>query len=154
IPEKVNGTAHYGTDTRLDGLKYAAVKHSPIFGAEVDTLDDAAVLKMRGVEKVVKLDGAVAVVAENTWRALKAVRTLPVSFKNGKSAGLSSDTMFAGFEKAVAGAPAKDDHKQGDVEAALKGAVTVVEATYRAPFLAHAPMEPLSCTVVARADGT
>src|SRR5688572_17437718 len=107
---------------------------------------------MPGVMKVVKLNGAVAVVADNTWRAMQAVKALPVTFKGGESAGLSIDEMFAGFETAVAGAPAKDDLKQGDVDLAFKDAVKVVEATYRAPFLAHAPMEPLSCTVVVRSD--
>ena len=154
VPEKVNGTAHYGVDTRLDGMKYAAIKNSPVFGGQVDSVDESAIKGMRGVERVVKLEGAVAVVADNTWRAMKAVQALPVVFKGGTSAGLSSEAMFAGFEQAVAVPPAKDDRKQGDVETAFKGAAKIVEATYRQPFLAHAAMEPLSCTVVARLDGT
>ncbi|MBY0511142.1 MAG: molybdopterin-dependent oxidoreductase, partial [Rhodospirillaceae bacterium] len=154
IPEKVNGTAQYGTDTRLDGMKYAAIKQSPVFGGEVESFDENAIKSMPGVLKVVKLNGAVAVVADNTWRAMQAVKALPVTFKGGASVGLSIDDMFAGFETAVAGLPAKDDLKQGDVDSAFKGAVKIVEATYRAPFLAHAPMEPLSCTVIARSDGT
>ncbi len=154
IPEKVNGTAQFGIDKRLEGMKYAAIKHSPIFGGEVESFDEAAIKNMPGVVRVVKLDGAVAVVADNTWHAMNAVRALPVTFKGGESTGLSADAMYAGFEKAVAAMPDSDDRKQGDVEAALKGATTVVEATYRLPFLAHAAMEPLNCTVIAHEDGT
>ena len=154
VPEKVNGTAQYGTDTRLDGMKYAAIKQSPIFGGEVESFDESAIKDMRGVARVVKLEGAVAVVADNTWRAMKAVQALPVVFKGGTSVGVTAEDMFAGFEKAVAAAPAKDDRKQGNTDEAFKSAATVIEATYRAPFLAHAPMEPLSCTVVARNNGT
>jgi len=154
IPEKVNGSAHYGVDTRLEGMRYAAIKQSPVFGGTVESIDEAAIKNMRGVERIVKLDGTVAVIADNTWRAMNAVKALPVTFAGGDSAGLSSDSIFASFEQAVAAAPAKDDRKQGEIDAALNGAATVIEATYRAPFLAHAPMEPLSCTVVARADGT
>jgi isoquinoline 1-oxidoreductase beta subunit len=154
VPDKVTGKTQYGTDTRLDNMKYAAIKHSPVFGGIVETVDDTAVLKMRGVARVVKLDGAVAVVADNTWRAMNAVSALPVTFKGGDSAGLSAEAMYAGFEAAVSGQPESNNHKQGDVEAAFKDAATVIEATYRLPFLAHATMEPLSCTVVAREDGT
>ncbi len=127
VPEKVNGSAKYGTDTRLEGLKYAAIKHSPIFGGEIETVDEAAIKGFRGVDRVVRLDGAVAVVADNTWRAMNAARALPVTFKGGASTGLSSEGIFSSFEQAVSGAPAKDDRKQGDIDAALKGATTVVE---------------------------
>jgi len=155
VPEKVNGTAHYATDTRLPGMVYAAVKHSPIFGGKVESVDESAIAGMNGVLSTVLLDGAVAVVADNTWRAMNAVSALPVTFTGGDSNGLETEAMFAGFAEAVGVAvPPNDQMKQGDAVAALQGAATVIEATYRAPFLAHAAMEPLSCTVVARSDGT
>lgn len=154
VPEKVNGTAQYGIDTRVDGLKYAAIRHSPVFGGQIDTIDETSIAERRGVDRVIQLGDAVAVVADNTWRAEQAARALDVTFKGGDSAGLSSESMFTEFEAAVSGAPTSDDHKQGEIETALAGAAKIVEASYRAPFQAHAPMEPLNCTVLARSNGT
>ena len=166
IPEKVTGAAAFAIDTRLDGMRYAAIRHSPVFGGTIETVDEAAVLKRRGVERVVRLPAAkggfmgmaasevaVAVVADNSWRAEQAARALPVSFAPGINAALSTEGMFADFMKAVAGAPTSDLHKQGDVDKAFSGAAKIVEAAYRAPFLDHAGMEPHSATVVVR-DGS
>ena len=154
VPEKVNGTAMYGIDTRTNGMKYAAIRHSPVFGGQIDSLDESSIAGRRGVDRVVRLGDAVAVVADNTWRAEQAVRALNVTFTGGESAGLSSEGMFTEFEKAVSGAPTSDDRKIGDVDSAFASAAKIIEASYRAPFLAHAPMEPLNCTVLARSDGT
>ena len=154
IPEKVNGSAKYGIDTRVNGMKFAAIRHSPIFGGQVDTIDESSITGRRGVDRVIHLGDAVAVVANNTWRAEQAVRKLNVTFKDGESAGLSSEGIFAEFEKAVSGPPTSDDRNIGDMENAFADAGKIIEATYRAPFIAHAPMEPLNCTVLARSNGT
>lgn len=154
VPDKVNGTAKYGIDTRVEGMKYAAIRHSPVFGGQIETIDETPIAGRRGVDRVVPLGDAVAVVADNTWRAEQAARALNVTFTGGDSVGLSTESMFVEFENAVAGAPTSDDHKQGDTEIALAGAAKIVEASYRAPFQAHAPMEPLNCTVLARSNGT
>lgn len=167
IPEKVNGAAKYAIDVRPPGLKYAAIRQSPVFGGTVDKVDDAAVLKMRGVARVVKLpplkgtmlspgdtDAAVVVIADNSWRAESAVRALPVSFGPGLNGKMSTSAMFAEFESAVASEPKSDLHKQGDMAAAMGGGAKIVEASYRAPFLDHAGMEPLSATAIVRPDGT
>ncbi len=168
IPEKVNGTAKYAIDTRLPEMKYAAIRHSPVFGGTLDSVDDAAVLKMPGVTRVLKLpatkgtmmspgdgDVAVVVVANNTWRAENAVRALTVNFGPGLNGNLSTASMFAGFDTAVSTPPKKDLHKQGDVGKVMNAAgAKIVEARYRAPFLDHAGMEPLSTTALVRADGT
>jgi isoquinoline 1-oxidoreductase beta subunit len=167
VPDKVNGATKFAIDTRLDGMKYAAIRHSPVFGGTIQGIDKAAVLNRPGVHAVVELpaskpnmlsfggsDVAVAVVADDTWQAETAVRALPVTFAEGANAGMSTEGMFADFEKAVAGEPAKDLRKQGDTEAALKGAKRLVEAQYRVPFLDHAAMEPHSTTALVRMDGT
>ncbi len=154
VPEKVNGTAKFSIDARVEGMKYAAIRHSPVFGGQVATLNESSVASRRGVERVINLGDAVAVVADNTWRAEQAVRALDVTFSGGESAGLSSTGIFAEFETAVSGMPGGDDRNQGDLDTAFVNAAKTVEGTYKAPFLAHAPMEPLNCTVLARSNGT
>ncbi|HKQ81609.1 MAG TPA: molybdopterin cofactor-binding domain-containing protein [Steroidobacteraceae bacterium] len=167
IPAKVTGSAPYAIDTRLQGMKFAAIRHSPVVGGTIESVDESALIKRRGVERVVQLpatrgglfhlgasDAAVAVVADNTWRAESAARALAVKFAAGDNGGISTSSMFAAFEKAVAGAPEKDIRKEGDVESALRTSAKVIEASYRAPFLEHAAMEPHSATALVRSNGT
>jgi isoquinoline 1-oxidoreductase beta subunit len=103
-------------------------------------------MAMRGVKKVVKLPAAVAVVADNTWRGKEALAALKPVWNEGAKASLSQASIFAGMDAALAKGDLTEDHATGDVDAALKGAKRVVEATYRVPFLAHATMEVMNCT--------
>lgn len=146
VPAKVDGRARYGVDTRLPNMAYAAVRACPVFGGKVASFDATKISARRGVLKVLEIPGAVAVVADNTWRAQQALDALPVTFDEGAGASHSSDSIFAGMEAALKKGGLKKDYAVGDAEAALRSAVKVVDQTYRLPYLAHACMEPMNCT--------
>ena len=150
IPPKVDGSAMFGIDTRLPGMKYAAVKAAPVFGGAVERLDAASVQDMPGVRKVISLDDAVAVIADSYWQAKKALDRLDVEFNDGGNGHWEQGGIFKQFEddldaEARAG-DEKTDVKSGDALSALNAADQVIEAEYRVPYLAHSPMEPMNCT--------
>jgi isoquinoline 1-oxidoreductase beta subunit len=153
IPSKVNGSATYGIDVAPPGLLYATIAAAPVFGAKLAAVDSAAVEAMPGVKKVVRLDSAVAVVADGYWRALKALRALKPSFSDNGHTSDSSDTFFATFGKALDSDKSEKIFEQGSPSDVLAGASKVVEAEYRVPFLAHATMEPMNATARV-ADGS
>ena len=151
-PAKVNGTAIYGIDVRPPGVKIATLAQSPVFGGRVKRVDDAAAKAVKGVRQIVQLDDAVAVVADHMGAAKKGLAALKIEWDDGPYAKLNTDDVAGELEKATlnAGAVAQNI---GDVDAAMASAVTKVEATYHVPFLAHATMEPMNCTVHVRKDG-
>ncbi len=146
IPAKVDGTAAFGIDARPAGMLYAAVKTAPVFGSRLASVDSASALQRRGVVRVVELDDAVAVVADNYWRARQALDAMAVSFEATPNDGVTTQSIFAQYDQALQGELSEDVEK-GDTPAALATASSVVEATYRVPYLAHAAMEPMNCTV-------
>jgi isoquinoline 1-oxidoreductase beta subunit len=151
-PAKVNGTAVYGIDARPPGVKIATLAQSPVFGGRVKRVDDAAAKAVKGVRQIVQLDDAVAVVADHMGAAKKGLAALTVEWDDGPHAKLDTQSIVGELEKATlnAGAVAQTI---GDVDAAMAGAVTKVEASYQVPFLAHVTMEPMNCTVHVRRDG-
>ncbi|MCB1885362.1 MAG: xanthine dehydrogenase family protein molybdopterin-binding subunit [Geminicoccaceae bacterium] len=151
-PLKVNGTAWFGIDTKVEGMVHAAIRQCPVFEGKVASIDDAAARKLPGVVDVVNLDNAVAALADSWWRAKKAVDAVDITWDEGPLADFSSEGMLNDQMARVdeTGVPAEDE---GDAPKALRGAETVVEATYVLPFLAHATMEPMNCTADVRADG-
>ncbi len=142
----------YGIDVKIPGMKIATVAASPVFGGTLASFDDAAALKVPGVNQVVKLDNAVAVIAEHYWAAKQGLEAGAARFDDGPHASISTADVVAALAKASEnpGAVARND---GDVSAALAKAATKVEAIYEVPFLAHATMEPMNCTVQITADG-
>ncbi len=152
VAGKVDGTAIYGIDTKLPGMKIATVAASPVFGGKVKGFDEAAALKVPGVQQVAKIDNAVAVFADHYWAAKTGLEAAAIEFDDGPHAKLTTADIVADMAKAAEkdGAVARKD---GDAAGAFAKAVTKVEATYEAPFLAHATMEPINCTVHATADG-
>ena len=152
VAGKVDGTATYGIDTKLPGMKIATVAASPVFGGKVKGFDEAAALKVPGVQQVAKIDNAVAVFADHYWAAKTGLEAAAIEFDDGPHAKLTTADIVADMAKAAEkdGAVARKD---GDAAGAFAKAVTKVEATYEAPFLAHATMEPINCTVHATADG-
>jgi isoquinoline 1-oxidoreductase subunit beta len=152
IPGKVDGSAKYGMDLRLPNMSYAAIAASPVFGGTLASVDEAPAMAMRGVKKVVKLPAAVAVIADNTWRAQQALAALQPVWDEGANAGVTQKSIFDGMDAALDKGEFTQDHATGDVDAALKAAGKVVEATYRVPFLAHATMEVVNCTAVFEGD--
>ena len=152
VAGKVDGTATYGIDTKLPGMKIATVAASPVFGGKVKGFDEAAALKVPGVQQVAKIDNAVAVFADHYWAAKTGLEAAAIEFDDGPHAKLTTADIVADMAKAAEkdGAVARKD---GDAAGAFAKAVTKVEATYEAPFLAHATMEPINCTVHATPDG-
>jgi isoquinoline 1-oxidoreductase beta subunit len=145
VPLKINGTAAYGIDTRVPGMVYAAVLGCPVPGGTLKSVEDSAAKAMRGVETVVKLESAVAVVADRFWRAKKAAEALKIEWDPGAGAG-SDSTQFAKAYRAALDGPAATARNDGDVDAAMQRATQRIEAVYEVPYLAHAPMEPLNAT--------
>ena len=141
IPPKVDGSARYGIDVALPGMLYAAVDIAPVQGGRLVSVDENPALAMPGVERVVQLDEAVAVVADSYWRARQALAALEPVFDDAGHGDVSSDSIFAAFDESLGAAPAMPD-----------GAAQVVTADYRVPFLAHATMEPMACTARVEAD--
>lgn len=146
IPAKVDGTAAFGIDARLPGMLYAAVKTSPVFGNKLVSVNSDVALQRRGVVRVVELDDAVAVVADNYWRAKQALAALDIQFETTANDQVSTQSIYAQFDTALQG-ELSEDVEEGDTPTALAGAATTIDATYRVPYLAHAAMEPMNCTV-------
>jgi isoquinoline 1-oxidoreductase beta subunit len=151
-PAKVNGTAVYGIDVRPPGVKIATLAQSPVFGGRVKSVDDAAAKAVKGVRQIVRLDDAVAVVADHMGAAKKGLAALVIEWDAGPHAKLNTNDIVHELEKATleSGAVAQSI---GNTDAAMANAVTKVEAIYQVPFLAHATLEPMNCTVHVRKDG-
>ena len=148
-PSKVNGSAIYGLDFRVSGMKYAVLARCPIVGGKVGAVDDAAAKSSPGVTFVGQIgDSAVAVVADGTWNAIKARRALKVTWDEGANKDLNSAAIFDGLRNADESKAVKF-FTTGDVSKAAGGKI---EASYQLPFMAHAPMEPGNC--VAHFRGT
>jgi isoquinoline 1-oxidoreductase subunit beta len=149
---KVNGTAVYGIDVRPPGVKIATLAQSPVFGGRVKSVNDAAAKAVKGVRQIVRLDDAVAVVADHMGAAKKGLAALAIEWDDGPHAKLDTAAIVGELEKATlnSGAVAQNI---GNVDRAMASAVTKIEATYLVPFLAHAAMEPMNCTVDVHKDG-
>jgi isoquinoline 1-oxidoreductase beta subunit len=152
MPGKVNGTAEFGIDTKVPGMRIAAIAISPVFGGKPKSLDEAAARAVKGVHQVVRTDDAVAVVADHMGAAKKGLAAADVQWDDGPNATVSSAGIVRQLEEASKqpGAVARND---GDATKALAGAAQRIDAIYQAPFLAHAAMEPMNCTVHVRKDG-
>ena len=149
---KVNGTVVFGIDARPPGVKIATLAQSPVFGGLVKSLDDTAAKAVKGVRQIVRLDDAVAVVADHMGAAKKGLAALVIEWDDGPHAKLSTADVAADLEKAtLSSGPVAQNI--GDADKAMAGATTRVDATYQVPFLAHAALEPMNCTVHVREDG-
>jgi isoquinoline 1-oxidoreductase subunit beta len=152
IAGKVNGGAKFGIDTRLPDMKFAVVAASPTFGGKLVSLDEGKAKAVPGVSQVVRLDDAVAIVATHTWSAKQGLAAAAPVWDAGPNAKLSTADIVAQLARASEkpGAVARRD---GDAAAAIAGAARKIEAIYEQPFLAHATMEPMNCTVHLTKEG-
>jgi len=143
---KVNGSAKFGIDARLPGMKFAVLAISPVFGGKLASVDETKAKAVPGVSQVVRLDDAVAVVAVHTWAAKQGLNAAAPKWAAGPNAKLSTADIVAQLVSASekAGAVARHD---GDAAGAIARSARKVEAVYQQPFLAHATMEPMNCTV-------
>jgi len=150
---KVMAQPVYAIDVRLPDMLYAAIVQCPVFGGKLSSVDENAIAAMKGVRGVVRLPEAVAVVADSWWRAKCALEALPIVWddrgnKRVSSAGIAE--FVRGGLEAKEGQVGRAD---GDVSAGFARAVRRVEADYTVPFLAHATMEPQTCTAHVKPDG-
>jgi isoquinoline 1-oxidoreductase subunit beta len=149
---KTDGSAIFAMDIRRPGQVTAVLARSPRFGGTVKSVDDAAARAVPGVLDVLTLPVGVAVIAKNTWTAIKGREALKIVWDDGKAETRGTDQMLADYRKLaqIPGAVAAD---KGDVAKAFAGAAAVVEGEFVFPYLAHAPMEPLNATVALNPDG-
>jgi isoquinoline 1-oxidoreductase beta subunit len=147
--DKINGRAIYGLDVVTEGLVYAVVERCPVFGGKVSSFDDKKARAVPGVKDVIPLPSGVAVIADSTWAAMQGRRELTVRHDEGAGAAVSSASIRQMFMERAA-QPGAVARKEGDVQAASAKAAKTINAVYEVPFLAHAPMEPMNCTIHVR----
>jgi isoquinoline 1-oxidoreductase subunit beta len=152
-PAKINGSAVYGIDVTIDGMKTAAVVISPVDGGKVKSVDESRARKIEGVIDVLRIDDAVAVVGEHYWAARAGVEALNVDWDLGPNAKLSTASIRTEVAKAANEGARLNALERGDVETRLENAAKRLTAEYELPFLAHATMEPINTTIHVRPDG-
>jgi len=145
-PAKTNGKTQYGIDFRIPGMKIATVAASPVVGGRVASVDDGKARAMKGVHQVVRLDDAVAVVADDMWTAQRGLDALDIRWDDGPSGKIDTEEVVRGLA-AASESPGIAARNDGDALAALAAAPSRIESVYDVPFLAHAALEPMNCTV-------
>ncbi|HKD48942.1 MAG TPA: molybdopterin cofactor-binding domain-containing protein [Rhizomicrobium sp.] len=143
---KSTGRAKFGIDSREANQLYASIMSCPAFGGKLVSVDDSAIQGARGIKQVVKLDDAVAVVADNYWRANEALKKLKITWDGGAAARTDSVQFVQDYRDALDG-PMVTARNDGDAKSAIAKSAHVVEAVYETPLLAHATMEPCNATV-------
>ncbi len=143
---KSDGSQDYTIDIQLPGMLVATIAHSPRFGGKPKSFDATAAKAVPGVVEVVQISRGVAVVANNTWAAIKGREALQVTWDDSGAETRSSDAMFSDYE-ALAKQDGKVALQRGDAAGKLAKAAKTIEATYRFPYLAHAALEPLNAVI-------
>ena len=160
IPAKVDGSALFGIDTRLAGMRYAAIAQSPVFGGSVASFDAAKAKARRGVIDVFDIAAtstsaaAVVVVAEHYWQARAALAEVNIKWNEGPNAGFDTAAQHKRYAGLLAQGDARVYDRAGDLVAGNAPGAKSLEADYFVPYLAHATMEPINCTAVVRKAGT
>ena len=151
---KIDGSARFGIDVVQPRMLYASVVMCPTLGGRVASHDSAAAAVLPGVQKVLAFEpqtaggtGGVAVIADQPWQAMKAVKAVIVEWDAGPAASVSSAALMEDFAKAIDRDAGFTYFSRGDAAAALAGAARTLSAEYSAPYLAHTAMEPINCTV-------
>ncbi len=152
IPSKVDGSAMFGVDASVPGMKYAAVKAAPVIGNKVASMNAAEARKMPGVIDVLNMGDFVAVVADGYWQASQAIEFVDITFETNASDDVSGESILAQYAAALDKGKVKTVVSTGNAAAARGDGAKVVETEYTVPFLAHATMEPMSALAWVR-DG-
>src|SRR6267142_1487678 len=146
--DKLDGSKVFAIDLKLPGMLNAAIKDCPVFGGKLKSYDESKIAGMPGVKKVVRVqDTAVAVVADTWWHAKKALEALPVVWDEGTNGSQSSAAIAEMLKEGLNATATNGDRRNGDALKAIGEAATKVDAIYSTPFLAHATMEVMNCTV-------
>jgi isoquinoline 1-oxidoreductase beta subunit len=153
VPDKIAGKPVFGTDVDIPGMLHAAIRACPVFGGKLQHYDAAAIKDRPGVVQVVALDAAVAVVAESWWQAQQALQALPVTWDEAGNGAVNDADIRADLEAGLAADKAVVMAEHGKPDAALQAPGKYIEATFYAPYLAHATMEPMTCTAAVHKDG-
>ena len=153
IPDKIAGKPVFGADVNLPGMLHAAIRACPVFGGKLRQHDAAAIAKRPGVVQVVALDDAVAVVAESWWQAQQALLDLPVTWDEAGNGAVADADIRASLEAGLTAEEAVVMAEHGKPDSAFASPAQLVEATFYAPYLAHATMEPMTCTAAVHKDG-
>ena len=152
IPAKTNGSAQFGLDVRLPGMLYAQVRMAPMLGGSVSSLDTKAALAVPGVQQVLPLESfagstaGFAVVGKTTWHARQGADAVVATWQQRAAGALDTQDIEAKLLVALKAEDGFTFHEKGSAAKAESAAARVVEATYHAPYLAHATMEPMNCT--------
>ena len=154
IPDKVLGKPVFGVDVSLPGMLHASVAQCPVFGGKVVDVESSDAQKMRGVKKVVREEGFVAVVADSWWRANEALKKLKIRWDFGANGDAGNESIEAMLREGLGREDLPRARDQGNARSALAGAAKLVEAEYESPYLNHATMEPQTCTAWFKADGS
>lgn len=153
LKDILTGKVKFGMDVKVPGMVYAVVERCPVMGGKLISVDDAAALKVPGVIKVVSYEGTgapmnvhagVAVIANNTWAAIKARKLLKIKWDEGSHNNDNSVDLFKRFAAKAKGKPEKQVYKKGESNTSILTANTIT-ATYSGPLLAHAAIEPVNC---------
>jgi len=151
-PSKVNGSAVYGMDVKVPGMRIGTLAITPVKGGKLVSMDEAAARRTPGVHDVIRAgDEAVAVIGDHMWAAKQGLEALNLVWDSGPNGAVTIPSIITSMDQASQkqGVIAK---KQGDAFGAINGAATKLSAIYQSPFLSHSPMEPLNCTLHIQAD--
>jgi isoquinoline 1-oxidoreductase beta subunit len=155
--KKATGTANYGIDTDLPGMKYAVFTRALRWDSEIKNFDASQVEKMPGIEQVfaVRKPNAmgVAIVAKSYWQARKAQQVLQVEWHESELTNVDDSSIFAQYKKDLANDSGKSVRSEGNINEALENAEHTITAEYKMPFLAHATLEPQNCVAWAKEEG-
>jgi len=160
VPAKVDGSAQFGIDVRLPGMRYAAIVQSPTFGGKVAAIDPRKAAARPGVIDVFEIAAtstsaaAVVAIAEHYWQARAALAGVGIQWEAGPNAAHDSQAQRARYEGLLGNGVARVYDAAGDLERAFESPAKTLEADYFVPYLAHATMEPMNCTALMRSDGT
>jgi isoquinoline 1-oxidoreductase beta subunit len=148
---KTNGAAKFGMDMQAQGMLTAVVAHSPVYGGKVKSFNADEAMKVAGVRQVVEIPTGVAVLADHYWAATQGKKALKIIWDDGEGINLTTADQVAGYKELVKknGLPAEE---KGNAANAFSKATKIVEAEYVFPYLAHAAMEPINCTVKVNSD--
>ncbi|MND87768.1 Isoquinoline 1-oxidoreductase subunit beta [compost metagenome] len=150
-PEKINGSALFGMDVQFEGLMTAVVARPPVFGGSVKSFDASKAKAVPGVRQVLQVPTGIAVVADHYWAAKLGRDALAIDWDLGPHAGLDSVQLLTQFKR-LAGTAGQTAAQAGDASTSLAKAAKKIDVEYSVPYLAHAPMEPLNCTVKIEPD--
>ena len=153
VPDKIAGKPVFGADVQVPGMLHAAIRACPVFGGTLKKYDAAAIEQQPGVVQVVALEDAVAVVASSWWQARQALAALPVSWDEAGNGAVSDADIRASLGVGLAADKAVIMAEHGKPDRAVQAGSQQIQATFYAPYLAHATMEPMTCTAALHKDG-